>query len=320
MRTARTCVVSMLVLGVALAALLPAHAQPLPADAASVATEAASRAAPLRRPPRAKPAGEQPYLYKGTASGDNLWAIAGAVVGPAGLSPAIDRNEVMVAIFRANPEAFPEGNMHRIQRGLDLTVPSRADIAREDRAQAATLVAQHRRAYADRRLTAEPLYPLDGAASAAAAAKAAASSALSASAAASSAEAPQEGLPTWLLALGFIVAAGLAAVGLRAVSRRPVLFDPLVEPLPADGPAEELDAGAEAARDQQRADAAAASLYQEELSPPEPAVTDTPEPAPLPADDPARVAALGQALADAYAEIDRPQEAQAWRAKGAPAG
>lgn len=282
----------------------------LPASAAAV--EAPVKAsAPVRRPSRARPAGAQAYVYKGTSSGDNLWDLAGAVVGPAGQAEPIDRNQVMVAIFRANPEAFPEGNMHRIQRGLDLTIPSRADIRREDRAQAVVLVAQHRRAYADRRLTPQPLYALGGAEAASAAQRAAAASAASAAALASAPEASAGTGPAgWVWAAGFVALAGLAAVVLRLMARGPVLFDPELDDAPPQDVQPDLDAVAEAERDRLRADAAAANLYQEDLSLPPVAPAETPEPAPLPANDPAQADALSNALSDAYRELERPPQGQ----------
>lgn len=308
---------------------LPAAAQP--AVAAGGVTEAASQQAPARRALRARPAGDRPYVYRGTASGDNLWDIAGAVVGPTGGSEAIDRNQVMVAIFRANPEAFPEGNLHRIQKGLDLTVPSRAQIREEDRSQAAALVAQHRRAYADRRTAPAPLYALPGRVSkvpATAGTAASSSSALAGSGAAVSGPGePAAGLPgasgqsgpSWALAAGLLVLAGVVAVALRALSRRPATFEtPDLDPLPDDS-SPGADADAEDQRDRQRAEAAVASLYQEDLSWPEPSVPQESEPVPLPPGDPAGAAALSDALADAYEELERSKDAQDWRLKGSGA-
>lgn len=286
-------------------------AQALPAGAvASVAEAAASRTPLLRRVSRARPAGEQAYVYKGTEHGDNLWDIAGAVVGPPGAAEPIDRNQVMVAILRANPSAFPEGNLHRIQRGLDLTIPSRAEIRREDRAQAAALVAQHRKAYADRKLTPLPLYAFDGAA------PASAPEAASAAKPAASAASSGEGVSSWWFFAGLVVVAGLGAVALRAWSTGPIGFDALaLEPLPNDAP--EPDAQAQGALDRERADLAVANLYQEDLSVPAPVAPEIPG---VPVDallpqDPAQAAGMAQALADAYQEVDRPQDAQTWRGR-----
>lgn len=292
-----------------------AWSQAAPVDAsAREAAESASRPATARRSVRARPAGAQAYVFKGTMSGDNLWDIAGAVVGRAGLPEPIGRNQVMVAILRANPQAFPEGNLHRIQRGLDLTVPTRAEIRREDPALAAALVAQHRKAYADARLKPQPLYALsgDGAASAALAASAAASAPVQAAALAASPVSLSPTVPAWVLLAGLIGAAGVGAMTLRAWSRRPGGLESLaLEPLP-DDPDDpiamaEIDPATEVERDRQRAEAAAARLYQEDLALSDGAVDQDNEPAPLPADDPAQAEALVRALADAYEELERPQ-------------
>lgn len=322
-------------LGGALA--LPLRAQPPePAPVApSIATEAASRAAPGRRSAsRAKPAGSQAYVYPATSGGDNLWDIAGAVVGSGGGANAIDRNQVMVAIFRANPQAFPEGNLHRIQRGLDLTIPSQADIRREDRSRAATLVAQHRSAYADRRLKPVALHAVTGGKAAMAAAsqaggRTAATPATSAtpegvaSAAEPSSEASAPGRGSaagwWLAGVVGLLALGVAVM--RLWWRRPLALDALeLEPSLDGAPsAEAVDSQAAAAEDERRADAVAASLYTEDLEAPAsaPAVgNDEPEPIALSATDPAVAAHLAKSLAEAYEELDRPQAAKTWRARG----
>lgn len=332
--TCRTLGLIACLLGGTLGLPLPLHAQPPePAPVApSIAAEAASRAAPGRRSAsRARPAGAQAYVYRATSSGDNLWDIAGAVVGSGGGMNAIDRNQVMVAIFRANPQAFPEGNLHRIQRGLDLTIPSQADIRREDRSQAATLVAQHRSAYADRRLKPVALYAQTGGPAGVAAASPAGGTAATTSAApegvAPAAEPPPEAAAAgtgsaagwWLAGVVGLLALGVAVM--RLWWRRPLALDALeLEPSLEGAPAAEaVDSQAAAAEDERRADAVAASLYTEDLEAPAstPAVgDDEPESIALSATDPAVAAHLAKSLAEAYDELDRPQAAKTWRARG----
>lgn len=320
----------------------PLWAQPEPAPvASSIAAEPASRAAASRRGmSRAKPAGSQAYVYRATSSGDNLWDIAGAVVGPGGGANAIDRNQAMVAIFRANPQAFPEGNLHRIQRGLDLTIPSLADIRREERSRAAALVAQHRSAYADRRLKPVALYALARGAVAAEASPAGSASAGSGSTAQAGSASAAAALPEapaaessgragwWLVGIAALLALGVAV--LRLWWRRPMALDPLeLEPsLDAQAsPDPAVDEVAAAAEDERRAQAVAASLYAEDLElPSEHAVAasaeeddDVLEPIALSATDPAVAANLAKSLAEAYEELDRPQSAKTWRARGGEA-
>jgi pilus assembly protein FimV len=285
---------------------------------------------------RAKPAGAQAYVYRATSSGDNLWDIAGAVVGSGGGATAIDRNQVMVAIFRANPQAFPEGNLHRIQRGLDLTIPSLADIRREERSRAATLVAQHRSAYADRRLKPVALYALSrgsvpAEASPAGSASAGSGSTVEAASASAVAELPEAPAAVgssragwWLAGAAALLALGVAV--LRLWWRRPLALDPLeLEPsMDAHAsPDPAVDEAAAAAEDERRAQAVAASLYAEDLEPSSaPAVAalagedDVLEPIALSATDPAVAANLAKSLAEAYEELDRPQAAKTWRARG----
>lgn len=316
------------------AAALPLWAQPEPAPvASSIAAEPASRAGASRRGmSRAKPAGAQAYVYRATSSGDNLWDIAGAVVGSGGGANAIDRNQVMVAIFRANPQAFPEGNLHRIQRGLDLTIPSLADIRREERSRAAALVAQHRSAYADRRLKPVALYALSrgsvpAEASPAGSASAGSGSTVGAASASAAAELPEAPAAVgssragwWLAGAAALLALGVAV--LRLWWRRPLALDPLELDAHAS-PDPAVDEAAAAAEDERRAQAVAASLYAEDLEPSSaPAVAalagedDVPEPIALSATDPAVAANLAKSLAEAYEELDRPQAAKTWRARG----
>lgn len=248
-------------------------------DAASTVAAGASRSvAAAKRPGRARPAGAQAYVYHDTSQGDNLWDIAGAVVGP---NPGIDRNQAMVAIFRANPGAFPEGNLHRIQKGLDLTVPSLAQIRAESRPSAAALVAQHRKAYADRRVVPLRLSAVAGdvASAAAAASVGADEQPVAASFGATSAgelEPPRSsgnGLPWWWGAW-VSVAAVLVLALLRAWWRRPLALDLGLEP-GAEPLALEAERAAEAAADERRADKAVASLYSETLA--QPLDADVPE-------------------------------------------
>lgn len=319
------------------AVALPVWAQSEAAPVApNIAADPASRAvAPRRSAGRAKPAGPQAYVYPATSSGDNLWDIAGAVVAGSQGAMKLDRNQAMVAIFRANPQAFPEGNLHRIQRGLDLTIPSQADIRREDRARAAALVAQHRSAYADRRLRPVALYALSGGPSAAEVASQAASGSAATRGGAASldgeagvvpASAGGDGLSGgWLAAL--VAVLGLGVLGARAWWRRPMALDPLEldAPLPeAATPDPVLDEVAAAAEDARRAEAVAASLYREDLEAPVaaselPALAlgdEVPEPMALSATDPAVAAHLARSLAEAYEELGRMQDAEVWHARG----
>ena len=60
---------------------------------------------------------------------DTLWAIAGRSVGD---STAVSRNQMMLAIYAANPEAFT-GNINRLKAGMILRVPSVNEVALNSR-------------------------------------------------------------------------------------------------------------------------------------------------------------------------------------------
>lgn len=327
----------------------PASRAEVAAASGVAGAASAERSSVSRRAGRARPAGPAPYVYRATSRGDNLWDIAGAVVGN---NTGIDRNQVMVAIFRANPQAFPEGNMHRIQKGLDLTVPSLAQIRAENRANAVALVAQHRKAYADRRVAPQRLYALDAAAQAAATAApsakggaASAASEVQASGVAQPASEPvAEGAWSgWLKGSLSVLGLGLLAALLSLWWRKPMPLDELG--LEEEAAAQPLRSPAEPAH----ADEVVATLYSEALEQPldvdlpgddEPVQgldEDALEEAPLPPEpvpqasevavqpapgegaapqalEPAPPLPLAAALSQAYLDIDRPQAAKQWQA------
>jgi pilus assembly protein FimV len=102
----------------------PAPAAPPPVAAAP----AAPRAAPAPRPPAAEapprapaPAvaaagGADDYMVR---SGDSLSRIAAKTQ-----RPGVSLDQMLVSLFRANPDAFIGGNMNRLKAGVVLSVPS----------------------------------------------------------------------------------------------------------------------------------------------------------------------------------------------------
>ena len=100
-----------------------------PRAAAPAAAPAPRRGPP---PPGAPPAPalvEDPYRVR---TGDSLSELAQRGVRPAGVS--LDR--LILAMYRDNPEAFLDGNMHRLRNGVVLSAPSDATIASITDAQA----------------------------------------------------------------------------------------------------------------------------------------------------------------------------------------
>jgi len=120
----------------------PAVDAPRPAPVERSAPEPAPVMTPT---PVAPPA---PAAYEGGADfgpvqrNDTLWAIAQRVRPDAGLTT----NQVMVALFRANPGAF-DGNINRLRAGAILRVPSRADMAAASSAEATTEVRRQNEAW-----------------------------------------------------------------------------------------------------------------------------------------------------------------------------
>jgi FimV-like protein len=86
---------------------------------------------------------------------DTLWQIAGQVIQDAGTG--VSRNQAMVAILRRNPAAFQHGNLHRLNKGADLVIPTLAEIRAENAAKAAALIENHQAVLADKSL--KPLEP-----------------------------------------------------------------------------------------------------------------------------------------------------------------
>ncbi len=114
-------------------AMLSAAESPAVAPVAAPVTAPAAPAraaepAPAPAPPPAQVAQSAPAATDGStyqvARGDTLYGIAGSVAG--GDREAIQRT--MIAIFRANPEAF-SGNINVLRAGAILRVPSSEEIA-----------------------------------------------------------------------------------------------------------------------------------------------------------------------------------------------
>lgn len=93
--------------------------------------------------------------YGPVRQGDSLWEIAGDLYPGSDLT----RNQIMLALLSANPDAFsPSCNIRGLLRlGAMLEVPSPDDVARIDAAQARALVEQHKAAWRAHRASGEPL-------------------------------------------------------------------------------------------------------------------------------------------------------------------
>ncbi|SDD17972.1 FimV/HubP family polar landmark protein [Aquimonas voraii] len=105
----------------------PAPSESLATPPPLAAAGTAAAAAPTYAP------GES---YGPVNSGDSLWKIASQSI-PDG---SVNINQMMVAIQRANPEAFVGGNMNRLRTGAVLRIPSREEIAAVGAREASQLV------------------------------------------------------------------------------------------------------------------------------------------------------------------------------------
>ena len=82
---------------------------------------ASTRPAPTAAAPRSTAPSEGSYLVK---SGDTLGAIAGR-----NKSASVSLDQMLVAMLRANPDAFVAKNMNRLKAGVTLTIPSETEAA-----------------------------------------------------------------------------------------------------------------------------------------------------------------------------------------------
>ena len=115
--------------------------EPEPETVAAVAeTPPAPAAKPQAAPPAPPPAAAAPAPAPGeigpVARGQTLWSIASRVRPDTSVSV----NQMMVALLRANPDAFDGDNINRLRQGSVLRVPGQDEATRLSAAQAAELV------------------------------------------------------------------------------------------------------------------------------------------------------------------------------------
>ena len=107
----------------AVARTLPAPAAPaVPTPQRESPSAAVPPAAAVARPPVAAPAGKT--SYGPVKHGDTLRKIAEGV-----RRPGEDLNQLLVGLYRQNPEAFDGRNMNRLRTGPILRIPDSAEVA-----------------------------------------------------------------------------------------------------------------------------------------------------------------------------------------------
>jgi pilus assembly protein FimV len=102
---------------------------PAPEPAPVSAAPSSSVAAPPVAAPAFKPV--EGGNFGPVQRNDTLWAIAGRYTD----GTTVNRNQMMLAIYRANPEAFV-GNINRLKAGMILRVPDAAEVERLGRSEA----------------------------------------------------------------------------------------------------------------------------------------------------------------------------------------
>lgn len=112
-----------------------------PSTRAQESQSAASALRPETPTAAAGAASSAGNVYGPVAANDTLWEIALQVRPGRDLSV----QQTMLAIQRANPDAFINGNINLLRRGQVLRIPSRADIQSLGRTEAVRQVAQHNR-------------------------------------------------------------------------------------------------------------------------------------------------------------------------------
>ncbi|MBA3252918.1 MAG: LysM peptidoglycan-binding domain-containing protein, partial [Burkholderiaceae bacterium] len=101
-----------------------APSAPAPSTSASTppaAPAASTKPAPTVAAPRASSPSEGSYVVK---SGDTLGAIAGR-----NKPASVSLDQMLIAILRANPDAFVAKNVNRLKAGATLTFPSESEVA-----------------------------------------------------------------------------------------------------------------------------------------------------------------------------------------------
>ncbi|MDQ3289294.1 MAG: hypothetical protein M3Q42_13780 [Pseudomonadota bacterium] len=129
-------------------AALEADAQPEPRPQPEPAPQPAP--APVARAAPAGSADRAPGEYGAVAAGETLSQIAG------GLGLGVSLDQAMIALLRANPDAFINDNINLLKQGVVLRVPEREEMVSLGRAEASALVQMQVRQWRQARTAAQP--------------------------------------------------------------------------------------------------------------------------------------------------------------------
>ena len=125
----------------------PRSARWLPAARRLIAGAVIAAGLALAPPADAQQAGGS--TYGPVQRADTLWELALRFRGDA----AVNAQQAMIAILRANPGAFVEGNINALRTGVTLRVPTAADMAAISPGEASAEFARHEEAWRNRRQT-----------------------------------------------------------------------------------------------------------------------------------------------------------------------
>lgn len=119
--------------------------EPIPEPEPEIAAE--PEPAPPPPVPAPAPAPADPGQYGPVADGQTLWSIASSTRP----DPAVTVNQMMLALQRANPEAFIDDNINQLKRGAVLRIPASDEALSLGAAEAAQLVRAQAEAWQSRR-------------------------------------------------------------------------------------------------------------------------------------------------------------------------
>jgi len=111
-------------------------AKPAPVAAAPSVPPPAAAEAPAAAPVAATPAEAGGSSYGPIAPQETFWSIANKLRP----GPQVSMDQVLLAIYRANPQAFDRGNFNGLLKGRTLQVPSLAQMQESSAAEAKTAV------------------------------------------------------------------------------------------------------------------------------------------------------------------------------------
>lgn len=119
----------------------PSQTQALPqGDVRPAPSESLAQPPPMATPRAAAPTAAPSFApgesYGPVNSGDSLWKIASQSIPDS----TVNINQMMMAIQRANPDAFIGGNINRLRTGAVLRIPSREEISAVSAREAAQFV------------------------------------------------------------------------------------------------------------------------------------------------------------------------------------